>query len=365
MAGQVHPDFGGAYRGRKVLVTGHTGFKGGWLCLWLKALGAEVIGVALPPEDDPSLYAACKLADEVDDRFADINDPTALGLALGVLDADLVIHMAAQAIVRESYEAPADTFMTNVVGTAHVLDAARSMASLSGVLVVSSDKCYENNEWVWGYRENDPMGGSDPYSASKGCTELVTASYRRSFFNDPDGPALASARAGNVFGGGDWAKDRLVPDIVRAVAAGEAVELRNPESVRPWQHVLEPLSGYLALGQRLLERRDGTAEGWNFGPDNDGVVNVATVAEMISQGWEGSAQGIKVARKAADPEEAKILRLDSTKAATRLGWRPQLALSEAVDFTVDWYRRHAAGEDMRVVMREQIASYSERMAQGI
>ena len=363
MAGTVRPDFGGTYAGLKVLVTGHTGFKGGWLSLWLRALGAEVWGIALPPDPGPSLYKTIGLGDRIDSRFADINDAQALATATAGIDADLVIHMAAQSLVRESYVTPVGTFLTNVIGTAHVLEAARTMPSLKAAIVVTSDKCYENNEWVWGYRESDPMGGADPYSASKGCTELLTASYRRSFFSDPDGPVLASVRAGNVFGGGDWAADRLIPDIMRAARAGEPVQIRNPASIRPWQHVLEPLSGYLALGERLLRDGAGFAEGWNFGPDLDGVVDVRTLAGAIAEAWGGGAPEFAFGAPPDSPEEAKVLRLDSTKAATRLGWRPQLGLEEAVGLTVDWYRRDAAGEDMASLMDRQIAGFGDRMAE--
>ena len=362
MGGQIRSDFGGIYDGLRVLVTGHTGFKGGWLSLWLKMLGADVWGVALRPDPGPSLFGAIRLGDQIDSRFADINDVDALAAATAGIDADLVIHLAAQSIVRQSYAAPVETFMTNVIGTAHVLESVRRMPSLKAAIVVTSDKCYENKEWVWGYRENDPMGGADPYSASKGCTELLTASYRRSFFADPEGPLLASARAGNVFGGGDWAVDRLIPDIMRGKLTGEPVRIRNPASIRPWQHVLEPLCGYLALGERLLAGGAGYAEGWNFGPDVDGIVDVRTLAEAIADAWGDGAPKFVFQAPLDAPAEARTLRLDSTKAATRLGWRPQLKLNEAVSLTVDWYRRNAAGEDMTALMQRQIAAFGQRMA---
>ncbi|SMX47262.1 CDP-glucose 4,6-dehydratase [Actibacterium lipolyticum] len=363
MTGTSTADFGGVFQGKRVLVTGHTGFKGGWLCLWLRQLGARVTGLALPPETTPSIFDCCALDGVIDSRFANINDSAALATALNGVDADIVIHMAAQAIVRASYDTPAETFLTNVVGTAHVLDQARAMPSLKGAIVVTSDKCYENNEWVWGYRENDPMGGSDPYSASKGAAELLTASYRRSFFCAPEGPQLASARAGNVFGGGDWAADRLIPDIIRATLAEKPTVIRNPASVRPWQHVMEPLSGYLTLAARMLTG-DRVDEGWNFGPDNDAVVEVETLAAQISAAWGNGGPRFEFGRRSDALHEAKILKLDSTKAATYLGWRPRLTLDQAIQMTVEWYRKQAEGADMRALTEGQISRYCELAAKG-
>jgi len=353
-----------ALRGCRVLLTGHTGFKGGWLALWLRRLGAEVVGVSLPPEPGPSFFEAVGLRDLVDHRVGDIRSPEGFADVVADVDAELVIHMAAQSLVRRSYEAPVDTYMTNVTGTAVVLEAARNMPSLRAAIVVTSDKCYENREWVWGYRENDPMGGADPYSSSKGCAELVTAAYRRSYFADPDGPQLASVRAGNVFGGGDWNADRLVPDIVKAAVAGAPVQIRNPASIRPWQHVLEPLSGYLALAARLLTAGAPFAGGWNFGPDPDGVVDVGTLARSIRQAWGAGGPKLQLGAAAQGPHEAGILRLDSTKAITQLGWRPRLAIGDAIQLTVDWYRAHAdGGQDMAELSELQIERYAgHRMA---
>lgn len=348
-----------ALAGRRVLLTGHTGFKGGWLALWLHRLGCEVTGVALPPPADrPSLFEAADVADLLDHRVADVADEAALAAALRGVDAELVIHMAAQPLVRLSYREPVATFRTNVVGTAAVLDAARRMPSLRGAVVVTSDKCYENREQLWGYREDDRMGGADPYSASKGCAELVIESYRRSFFSGNGAPMLASARAGNVFGGGDWSEDRLVPDIVRAVGAGRPVAIRNPASVRPWQHVLEPLAGYLQLAAAMLEGDGEAAGGWNFGPDEAGVVDVRTLADGFGRAW-GPAGPRFVFGDAVDaPHEAGLLRLDSIKAKVLLGWRPRLSLDAAIAMTVDWYRAHAAGRtDMRELTERQIATY--------
>lgn len=360
----VDPNFENQFRGRRVLVTGHTGFKGGWLSVWLNRLGASVTGISLPPVPGPSFFEACRLDQVVDSRVADITSPTALADAAHGVDAELVIHMAAQAFVRRSYSDPAGTFAANVSGTAHVLDLARRMPSLRAVVVVTSDKCYDNREWSWGYRENDPMGGADPYSASKACTELLSQAYGRSFFSDPGGPQLATVRAGNVFGGGDWGEDRLVPDIVRATASGQPVSIRNPDSVRPWQHVLEPLAGYLAVAARLLDEGAPFAEPWNFGPDLSGTVTVRDLAGVFREAWgPGGPEfafpdpGSVAAGKGL--HEAHSLRLDSTKAQTRLGWRPRLDLRRAIDLTVDWYKAHAAGDDLLSLSRTQIDDYAK------
>ncbi len=365
MAGTVASNFGGAFAGCRVLVTGHTGFKGGWLTTWLRQLGAEVVGIALPPEPGPSFCEVTALTQGMDSRMIDIRDAQRLASEAADIDADLVIHMAAQPFVRRSYRDPAETFATNVSGTAHVLDLARSMTSLRGVIVVTSDKCYENNEWTWGYRENDPMGGSDPYSASKGCTELVTQAYQRSFFADPKGPQLASVRAGNVFGGGDWGEDRLIPDMVRAVQAGTIVDIRSPDSIRPWQHVLEPLSGYLALAAKLLTEGAPFAGPWNFGPDVSGTVTVRDLAGLVQTAWglEGPQfQFADVQSAKGGLHEAGILRLDSTKAQTGLGWRPQLSLPQAVDLTSKWYKSHLDGQDMTALTKAQINHYGDLMS---
>jgi CDP-glucose 4,6-dehydratase len=347
-----------AYEGKRVLLTGHTGFKGGWLSLWLHRLGAEVIGVALPPEEQ-SLFNALRLDRFVDHRVGDIACPADFGKAVNGVHADIVFHMAAQALVRPSYAAPIDTFRTNVVGTAVVLDSIRTMPSARGIVVVSSDKCYENNEWPWPYRETDAMGGADPYSASKGCTELVVASYRQSFFADPAGCQIASARAGNVFGGGDWAADRLVPDIIRATLGGTPVRIRNPASVRPWQHVLEPLAGYLMLGTKLLSAdAPGFAEGWNFGPSPDSFVEVETIARGLLRAWGTGAAGVEWGGRADDPHEAGMLTLDSSKARVRLGWKPRITAAQAIAMTAEWYRSFAKNdEDMLAFSEAQIAAY--------
>ncbi len=369
MAGLVDPIFEGLFSGKRVLVTGHSGFKGGWISAWLYRLGAKVTGLSLPPEPGPSFFDACGIPIVTDSRFADIRDPQAVDKTLSDVDAEVVFHLAAQPLVRRSYKSPAETFATNVSGTSHILDAALRMKSLEAVVVVTSDKCYDNKEWAWGYRENDPLGGKDPYSASKGCTELVAHSYRQSFFNDPKGPQLATVRAGNVFGGGDWGEDRLVPDVIRAAEAGEPVHIRSPFSVRPWQHVLEPLSGYLALAGLMMGKGHRFAGAWNFGPDVSGTVNVRSIAGMIQQAWGPGAPEFTFHHAdggaAEGMPEAGVLRLDSTKAQSRLGWRPQLELPEAIRLTIDWYKAHAAGEAMAGITDAQIGHYSNLMSAKI
>lgn len=362
MVGADPAAFGPAYLGRRVLLTGQTGFKGGWLAMWLDMLGAEVRAVALPPETDPSLYRAARIDTLCDSRFADINAPRELGKAVAGFRPELIIHMAAQAIVRDGYDRPAETFATNVVGTANVLEIARAAScSLQGVIVVTSDKCYENREWDWGYRESDRLGGHDPYSASKACTELVASSYRQSFFADPAGSQLATVRAGNVIGGGDWSAFRLIPDIVRATAGGQETVIRNPASLRPWQHVLEPLAGYLAIGAGMLNGAGtGMAGAWNFGPDNDAAVPVGRLCALLAEVWGEGGPRFRLETQQNAPHEAGILRLDSTKARQRLGWQPRLSLRDALAMTADWYRAQAAGADMLRFSRRQIADYADR-----
>lgn len=347
-----------AFSGKRVLITGHTGFKGGWLALWLNKLGAIVTGVALPAERR-SFCEAVNLGALVDDRRGDIRWQTSLDDAIGGQDYDLVIHMAAQALVRASFERPVDTYMTNVIGTAVVLEAARKMPSLKGVIVVTSDKCYDNREWVWGYRENDAMGGHDPYSSSKGCTELVAAAYRHSFFSDPYGPQLATVRAGNVIGGGDWGADRLIPDLMRSVGHREPARLRNPNNIRPWQHVLEPVRGYLMLAAHLLSGDGRFACGWNFGPGNDASVNVRSLVGLVKRGWKKNGPRVVIEERPNEPHESIILRLDNTKARVELGWQPLLHLEDAVSMTVAWYKRYRqAPDNIRQFSIQQIDDYT-------
>ena len=346
------------WQNRRVLVTGHTGFKGGWLSLWLAARGAQVHGFALDPPTTPSFHAACNIAGRVAaDRRGDIRDPAALHACLAAARPEFIFHLAAQPLVRRSYREPLDTFDVNVMGTARLLEAVRACDSVRAVVVVTTDKVYDNRECDWAYRETEPLGGADPYSASKACTELVCASYRRSFL-DTGGIRLATARAGNVIGGGDWAADRLVPDFLRAVAAGEPLAIRAPGSVRPWQHVLEPLAGYLLLAERLLES-DRFAEAWNFGPSEDDARPVGWVVDQLC----GLLPDARWRRDGADhPHEAGMLRLDSTKARHRLGWRPRWGLAEALARTTDWHREWQSGADMAAVSLAQIGAFETAAA---
>ena len=348
------------YQGRRVLVTGHTGFKGGWLSLWLKRLGATVIGAALPPTTQPNLHDAIGLEKLVDHNIVDIRNPSDVVAVLDRASPSIVFHLAAQPIVRRSYQEPLETLATNVMGTAHLLEAVRSKPGIEAVVVVTSDKCYENREWVWGYRETDAMGGSDPYSCSKGATELVTTAYRRSFFQGEGKARIAAVRAGNVIGGGDWAEDRLIPDIIRAAFRNEPVTIRNPSATRPWQHVLEPLAGYLMVAARLLES-DGErfADGWNFGPSDNGVVDVRCLANLVREVWGEGGPSFEFGQAVDQPHEANLLRLDIAKATSKLDWRPMLTLEETVRWTIDWYRCHQAKPTMaQMITEQQIEQYS-------
>ncbi|PKB14539.1 CDP-glucose 4,6-dehydratase [Novosphingobium kunmingense] len=351
--GLVNPAF---WRNRRVLVTGHTGFKGSWLALWLDQLGAKVTGLALAAER-PSLFEQARIAELVDHHEGDIRDPEVVDAVFAAARPEIVFHLAAQPLVRLSYEQPAETFATNVQGTVHVLDACRRAEGLRAVVCVTSDKCYENREWVWPYRETDPMGGHDPYSASKGAAELVIASYRRSFFRD--GPLVASVRAGNVIGGGDWAKDRLIPDMIRALVSEQSVAIRSPDSVRPWQHVLEALGGYLMIAERLHGGERPVADGWNFGPADDDTQPVSWIADRMVETW-GSGNWHTV--DGPRPHEATLLRLDCSKARRELGWRPAWRLDTALDRIVSWHKAVAGGEDARAVSLAQLADYQARVA---
>jgi CDP-glucose 4,6-dehydratase len=351
--------FGGIYGGKRVLVTGHTGFKGAWLTFWLHRLGAEVRGIALEPEEERSLFADGKLDGLCAHRTLDVRDGEEVRSAVEEWKPEAVFHLAAQALVRRSYATPAETFDTNVMGTVNVLEAVRRAGNPCAVVVVTSDKCYENLETERPYEETDRMGGHDPYSASKGCAELAAAAYRASFFAPGGKVRMATARAGNVIGPGDWAEDRIVPDAVRALAAGRALGVRNPKSVRPWQHVLEPLSGYLRLGQALMEEGASAAEGWNFGPEPDDVHTVGELAEAFCAAWGDGARW-QAAAEPSGPHEAGLLRLAIGKAEARLGWKPAWDFGTTVRRTAAGYRRllAAAGSAaVRAFMEEEIAAY--------
>lgn len=346
------------WQGKRVFMTGHTGFKGSWLSLWLQDLGAQVTGFALNPPTTPSMFEVAEVGQGMTSIIGDIRDPRALSDALCGADPEIVIHMAAQPLVRYSYGNPVETYATNVMGTVHLLEAVRRAPGVKAVVNVTSDKCYENREWVWGYRENEPMGGHDPYSNSKGCAELVASAYRNSYFGaDKSGVALASVRAGNVIGGGDWAGDRLIPDFLRAIEAGEEVVIRSPHAIRPWQHVLEPLSGYLILAQALYEHGAAYAEGWNFGPLDHDAKPVGWIVEEFAHLW-GEGARYRIDPSAADLHEAHYLKLDCSKAHMRLHWQPRWSLAQALDQIVAWHKAHQAGaKTMRAFSLEQIAGY--------
>lgn len=344
-----------SWQGRRVLVTGHTGFKGGWLSLWLKSLGAEVTGFALSPPTDPSFFNQVRLNELIRHVTGDVRDLGALEAAIQAAEPQIVFHLAAQPLVRESYARPVETYATNVMGTVHLLDACRRASSVEAVVCVTSDKCYENHEWPWAYRESDAMGGHDPYSSSKGAAELVVAAYRRSFFQS--GCRIASVRAGNVIGGGDWAEDRLVPDILRALLAGTPPMIRSPDSVRPWQHVLDALSGYLLVAERLLEGRDECATAWNFGPSDQDNKPVRWIVEQLLAEW--GADGWQRPDAGEQPHEAAQLRLDSSRARAELGWKPALTLDDAVRLTAKWHAAVHRGEDARDVSLDQLGRYLE------
>jgi CDP-glucose 4,6-dehydratase len=351
----------GFWRGRRVLLTGHTGFKGSWLALWLQSLGANVTGFALDAPTEPSLYELARVGEGMHSLMGDVRDHHALAGALEQAQPEIVLHMAAQALVRRSFVEPSETYATNVMGTVNVLDAVRLHGEQVRVVVnVTSDKCYENQEREQGYSEDAPMGGHDPYSSSKGCSELVTDAFRRSFFSARNDTRVASARAGNVIGGGDWAHDRLLPDIMRAALAGEQVRVRNPSSTRPWQHVLNPLSGYLVLAQSLW-RSSQYARGWNFGPAAQDAREVGWIVQRVGELWPG---GLDVAiDDGPHPHEARYLRLDSSRASDDLGWSTLLDLDAALEATVAWYTRLRDGADMRAVTLEQIETLTTGLSE--
>lgn len=350
--------FRGAYRGRKILITGHTGFKGSWMAEWLLGLGAEVAGYSLAPNTSPNHFDLLGLQSRLRHVVGDVRDRQALERAVLEFQPEVVFHLAAQPLVRLSYAEPATTWETNVMGTVNLLEAVRRCASVKACVVVTSDKCYENREWPWGYRETEAMGGHDPYSASKGASELVVASYRRSFFKDPSGCRLASGRAGNVIGGGDWSADRIVTDFVKSILADKPLALRNPKATRPWQHVLEPLSGYLDLGSRLLaDGGESLADGWNFGPSEESVVLVQDLARLLVGAWNRGE--VVVDDTGNHPHEAGLLKLDCSKARQELGWHGVWSVQETAKRVVAWFKEHSEGADMVPRTREQIQSYGD------
>ncbi|MEI6050745.1 MAG: CDP-glucose 4,6-dehydratase [Bacteroidota bacterium] len=347
------------WQGRKVLITGHTGFKGSWLSVLLNRFGAHVYGYALKPNTVPSLYELANVDPLVCSVIGDIRDYNLLLRTIKETEPEIIIHMAAQPLVRESYRNPRETYEVNVMGTVNLLDAVRQVDSVRAVLNVTTDKCYENREWHWGYRENEPMGGYDPYSNSKGCSELVTSSFRSSFFNSKDFDkhrvGLASARAGNVIGGGDWAEDRIIPDFIRSIIRGEKVKIRSPYAIRPWQHVLEPLSGYLSLCEKLTKDGQNFSEAWNFGPDDNDARNVEWITKTICDLWgDGASYDID---SNPQPHEANYLKLDCSKAKAELGWMPKWDIETTLKSIVEWNKAWLKGEDIRSFTEKQIDQY--------
>jgi len=342
------------WRNKRVFLTGHTGFKGSWLSLWLTSMGAEVKGYALEPATSPSLFEVAHVGERIHSEIGDIRNLNQLRQSMVDFNPDVLIHMAAQPLVRHSYKEPVETYDVNVLGTVKVLEVARSCANLKSIVSVTTDKCYENKEWLWGYREDEAMGGYDPYSSSKGCAELVTSAYRRSFMQE-QGVGLASARAGNVIGGGDWSEDRLIPDILHAFEKRESVVIRNPKATRPWQHVLEPLSGYLMLAEKLYEQPDAYAEGWNFGPHDDDAKPVDWILDRMVRMWgDGASWNLD---KGSHPHEAGFLKLDISKAKARLHWQPTWQLDDTLKRIVDWHQAWLNGEDMQAVCFHEVQDY--------
>jgi CDP-glucose 4,6-dehydratase len=348
--------FGGVYKNKKILLTGHTGFKGSWLALWLQQMGAIVYGYSLKNEDEVNHLSLLNL--DIEEKIDDIRNDEVLQQYFNEIQPDIVFHLAAQALVRKSYDDPVDTFSTNVMGTLNIFEASRKTPSVKAIINVTTDKCYENKEWEWGYRENEAMGGYDPYSASKGCSELLTSSYRNSYFNNNDygikhSVLLASGRAGNVIGGGDWAADRLIPDIIKAAAIKKTVLIRNPLATRPWQHVLEPLSGYLTLGSKLLQKEISVADGWNFGPDIHSNIQVGDIVKLSNEYW--NAIQIEISKNTNEHHEANLLMLDCTKANKTLKWKAVWGIDKTIDKTISWYKSYY--ENNKLLSLEDLTEY--------
>jgi CDP-glucose 4,6-dehydratase len=350
--GNVDPSF---WKGKKVFLTGHTGFKGSWLSLWLQDMGAVVKGYALLPNTNPNLFTEAKVDQNMDSEIGDITDLNRIMDSMKAFDPEVLIHMAAQPLVRLSYQKPVLTYETNVMGTVNVLEAARKCSRLRAIVSVTTDKCYENREWSWGYRENESMGGHDPYSSSKGCSELVISAYRNSFFSNNNSPFIASARAGNVIGGGDWSNERLIPDILKAFEKNEPVIVRNPHATRPWQHVLEPLSGYLVLAQHLFEYGGDFAEGWNFGPKDEDCKPVSWILEKMVSYWGKEASWLL--DKNDNPHEAGYLKLDCSKAAIHLNWFPKWSLKYTLESIINWHQQYISGKNIKEQCLLEINKY--------
>ncbi len=344
------------FRGKKIFVTGHTGFKGAWLTLWLKQLGATVTGYSLPAPTEPSLYSLARVEEGITHIEGDVRDYQHLHNSIKQAQPDLIFHLAAQSIVLEGYQSPKETFDVNSGGVVNLLEAVRHQPTVKGVVIVTTDKCYENHEWIWGYRENDRLGGNDPYSASKSMAELVAHSYRVSFFNTEDSPAIATVRAGNVIGGGDFSAHRIIPDAMRALMEGKQIQVRNPASIRPWVHVLDPLYGYILLGKKLLNEGQSFAEAWNFGPQETVGITVEQLVDKIVTGWEGAKWDL--APGGAAKPEMHTLRLNWDKASQKLNWKPQLNWEQAIELTVEWYQGFMQEQDLRELCLDQIDYYS-------
>jgi CDP-glucose 4,6-dehydratase len=345
------------WKGKRVFLTGHTGFKGSWLSLWLNSMDSVVKGYSLEPNTNPSLFRILSLQDSIDNEIGDIRDLSKLKDSIVAFKPEIVIHMAAQPLVRYSYKEPVETYSTNVMGTANVLEAIRLCDTIKAVLVVTTDKVYENKEWSWGYRENEPLGGYDPYSSSKACAELVTSAYRQSFFSSLDSPSVATARAGNVIGGGDWSQDRLIPDAIKAFEENISLIVRNPYATRPWQHVLEPLSGYLMLAENLFNEGDEYAKSWNFGPEDRDCKSVKWILDDLVKIWGNNSSW--VLEQTHQPHEANYLKLDCSKAKTELNWYPRWKISDVLEMIVEWHKSYQSGATMKDVCLQEIKNYNQ------